>query len=107
MYIADASNNRVRKVTVSTGVITTVAGTGTASYSGDNSDATAAALTKPFGVGVDSSGRQPSVQLHRLFTSLTPLSLSLVGNFYICDYGNNRVRKVTVSNTYFPRYVMQ
>ena len=74
MYIADASNNRVRKVTVSTGVITTVAGTGTAAYSGENSDATAAALNKPFGVGVDSSGRQLSVQL-QLFASHTPFSL--------------------------------
>ncbi len=56
MYIADYGNNRIRKVTVSTGIITTVAGTGTASYSGDGSDATSAALYAPFGVCLDAAG---------------------------------------------------
>ena len=56
MYIADRSNNRIRKVTVSTGIITTIAGAGTASYSGDNGAATSATLSKPYGVAVDSSG---------------------------------------------------
>ena len=44
-------------VTVSTGIITTIAGTGTASYSGDNGPATSATLYYPHGVAVDSSGR--------------------------------------------------
>jgi len=39
-------------------VVSTVAGTGSASYSGDNGAATSAALNSPFGVGVDVSGRQ-------------------------------------------------
>ncbi len=56
MYIADTSNNRVRKVTVSTGIITTIAGTGTGSYSGDNGPATSAALNSPFGMTLDSAG---------------------------------------------------
>ena len=56
MYIADTDNNRIRKVTVSTGIITTIAGTGTASYSGDNADATSATLYHPQGVAVDASG---------------------------------------------------
>ena len=56
MYIADTINNRIRKV--STGIITTIAGTGASSYSGDNGQATSAALYKPFGVAVDSSGNQ-------------------------------------------------
>ncbi len=56
MYIADRANNRIRKVTVSTGIITTVAGTGTASYSGDNGPATSAALNLPRGVALDASG---------------------------------------------------
>ena len=60
-------------MTVSTGIITTIAGTGTSSYSGDNGQATAAALT-PYRVALDSSG-----------------------NVYIADYKNHRVRKVTVS----------
>ncbi len=58
MYIADSNNHRIRKVTVSTGIITTVAGTGTSSYSGDNGPATSAALYKPYGVAIDASGKQ-------------------------------------------------
>ena len=57
VYIADMSNNRIRKVTVSTGIITLIAGTGTASYSGDNGAATSAELYNPVGVVVDASGR--------------------------------------------------
>ena len=56
MYIADQYNYRIRKVTISTGIITTIAGTGTNSYSGDNSAATAATLNDPDGVAVDMSG---------------------------------------------------
>ena len=57
VYIADQFNNRIRKVTVSTGIITTIAGTGTGSYSGDNGAATSATLYAPQGVAVDASGR--------------------------------------------------
>ena len=57
MYIADTRNDRIRKVTVSTGIITTIAGTGTASYSGDNGAATSATLCDPDGLGLDASGR--------------------------------------------------
>ena len=56
MYIADSSNHRIRKVTVSTGIIDTIAGTGTGSYSGDGGQATSATLYDPYGVAVDSSG---------------------------------------------------
>ena len=58
MYIADTWNHRIRKVTVSTGIITTIAGTGTASYSGDNIVPASATLNNPYGVAVDASGRQ-------------------------------------------------
>ena len=57
MYIGDLNNNRIRKVTVSTGIITTLAGTGSGSYSGDNGAATAATLNNPRGVALDASGR--------------------------------------------------
>ena len=56
IYIADYLNNRIRKVTVSTGIITTIAGTGTASYSGDNGQATSAALYYPSKIALDSLG---------------------------------------------------
>ncbi len=56
MYIADTSNCRIRKVTASTGIITTIAGTGGVTYSGDNGAATSAALYAPKGVALDASG---------------------------------------------------
>ena len=56
VYIADVYNHRIRKVTVSTGIITTIAGTGSAAYSGDNVQATSAALYDPYGVALDASG---------------------------------------------------
>ena len=56
MYIADLLNYRIRKVTVSTGIITTFAGTGTSSYSGDGGAATSATMGYPLGVALDASG---------------------------------------------------
>ena len=57
VYIADDRNHRIRKVTVSTGIITTIAGTGSNGYSGDGGAATSATLYWPYGVAVDVSGR--------------------------------------------------
>ncbi len=57
VYIADSDNSRVRKVTVSTGVISTIAGTGANGYSGDGGQATSAALSYLMAVALDSSGR--------------------------------------------------
>ena len=74
LYIAEGYNNKIRKVTASTGVITTVAGTGAAGFTGDTKSATLATLQQPTDVAVDSAG-----------------------NLYIADYGNNRIRKVTVA----------
>jgi sugar lactone lactonase YvrE len=72
VYIADTTNNRIRKVDASTGIITTIAGGGTGNaactFSGT---ATTVTLNAPRGVAVDASG-----------------------NVYIADTGNNCVRKV-------------
>ena len=58
MYIADQYNDRIRKVTESTGIISTIAGSSTSgSYSGDNGAATSATLNYPAGVALDASGR--------------------------------------------------
>ena len=57
VYIADTDNSRIRKVTVSTGIITTIAGSGAHGYSGDNIAATSATLHYPSGVALDASGR--------------------------------------------------
>src|SRR5208282_1987439 len=74
VYIGDTFNQRVREVNVTTGTITTVAGTGGAGYNGDNMPATSADLTVPYGVVLDSAG-----------------------NLYIADQGNNRIRRVDAS----------
>jgi sugar lactone lactonase YvrE len=71
LYIADSAGNRVRMVNPG-GVITTVAGTGSAGYSGDGGAATAAQLRDP-----------------------EALALDAAGNLYIVDSGNASVRKVT------------
>ena len=57
VYVADLGNNRIRKVTVLTGTVSTVVGTGTASYSGDGAQATSTTLFNPSGVALDASGR--------------------------------------------------
>ncbi len=56
MYIADQNNHRIRKVTVASGIISTIAGTGTTSFSGDGVAATSATLYYPYGVALDASG---------------------------------------------------
>ena len=75
LYVADSKNNRVRKIDASTGVITTLAGTGErTSYSaglGDGGPATEATFHEPSGVAVDATG-----------------------NLYVADSKNNRVRKI-------------
>ena len=97
-------NNRIRKVTVLTGVITTFAGTGTASYSGDSGQASSAELNGSSGVAIDSAGSGSSCffLIHSVFTPFSHL-----GNMYIADTFNNRVRKVTVSTpNSSPRYLL-
>ena len=60
VYVGDFSNNRIRRVTVSTGIITTIAGTGTAT--GDGGVATSAGLYYPQGVALDTSG-EPALNI--------------------------------------------
>lgn len=70
VFIADTFNHRIRKV--SNGTITTVAGNGTAGYSGDGGQATSAQLSFPLAVAVDSSD-----------------------NLYIADTNNHVIRRVS------------
>ena len=70
LYIADSQNNVIRKV--SDGTITTVAGNGTAGFSGDGGPARSASLYSPYAVAIDSAG-----------------------NLFIADAGNWRIREVS------------
>jgi hypothetical protein len=72
-YVADILGHRVRKVTPS-GIITTVAGTGVSGYNGDGIPATSALLSNPSAIAIDA-----------------------VGNIYIDDVNNYRVRKIIYS----------
>jgi sugar lactone lactonase YvrE len=56
IYVTDNGNNRVRRIDAA-GVITTVAGNGSFTHSGDGGPATAAGLMDPFGLATDSAGR--------------------------------------------------
>jgi len=71
VYVAEIVGYRIRRVSAS-GIITTVAGNGVISYSGDGGPAVAAQLNGPDAVAVDSAG-----------------------NVYIADANNNRIRKVS------------
>jgi sugar lactone lactonase YvrE len=70
VYVTDDYNNRVRKINTS-GIITTIAGTGTVGYNGDNIPATNAELNNPVFIAVDR-----------------------IGNIYIADVDNARIRRI-------------
>jgi cysteine-rich repeat protein len=131
LYLADGSNNRVRRVDAATGTITTVAGTGTAGFSGDGGPATEAEL-RPSGVAVDGLGNLfiAEANNHRIrrvdaatgvivtvagtgvsgFTgdnfpatmarldSPRGVTIDGLGNFFIADAFNNRIRRVDGSS---------
>jgi hypothetical protein len=73
IYIAELDNNVIRKITPS-GIISTIAGTGIAGYSGDGGPATIATLNQPIGLRLDA-----------------------IGNLYFVDCSNNTVRKIGLS----------
>lgn len=73
LYISDQGNNVIRKIDMITGIITTVVGTGVAGYSGDGGTALGAKISNPGTLFVDHAR-----------------------NLYICDRGNNVIRKVNL-----------
>jgi len=74
IYVADSSNNRVRKINAAVATIGTIAGIGTAGYSGDGGVATSAELNNPVGLAFDSAN-----------------------GLYVSDSGNNRIRKLNLT----------
>ena len=89
-------NYCIRKVTVSTGIIETIAGTGDEGYSGDNGPATSATFAYPSSVAVDSSGKRTNQSSYIVSVTYYYYLYSL-GNVYIGDSDNVCVRKLTVS----------
>jgi sugar lactone lactonase YvrE len=75
LYIAERDNHVVRKVDRSTGVMSTLAGTGSAGFSGDGGPASKAELRQPHSIALDGDGR-----------------------LLICDVGNHRIRAVNLSS---------
>ncbi len=77
VYFSDTGNHRVRMVAFSTNIITTITGTGSGSYSGDNGPATAASVNTPFDIAIDAAD-----------------------NIYIATYGDSRIRKIDKATGY-------
>jgi sugar lactone lactonase YvrE len=74
LFLCDGFNHRIRKISLSTGIVSTVAGKATNGFSGDGGAATDAELLVPQGIQIDTHG-----------------------NLYISDGGNHRIRKVDAS----------
>jgi sugar lactone lactonase YvrE len=131
LLIADAGNSAIRSVNLASGIITTIAGTGQAGFSGDGGAATTAQLFLPGAVATDgvgdiliadtsnnrirvvNSGGAISTLLGNGIAAFsgdggsaanaslafpTALTFDAVGNLYIADSQNNRVRTVSGGN---------
>ncbi|MEO5646878.1 MAG: MopE-related protein, partial [Chitinophagaceae bacterium] len=129
IYIAESDRSRIRKINTS-GIITTIAGTGTQGYNGDNIPAINAQLNQPTGVTVDKNGNvyiadQPNNRIRKIDTAgiittiagngtfsfsgdggpassaglflPTDITIDSVGNIYIADGGNHRIRKINTT----------
>ncbi|RPD96507.1 T9SS C-terminal target domain-containing protein [Aureibaculum marinum] len=129
LFISDSGNERIRKVNLSTGIITTIAGTGETGFFGEDIDATKAQLANPLGLAIDKSGdlyvvdrgnnmiRKISMSTGKISTiagngeagydgdgdlarnaklaNPTGLAFNNAGDLYVVDRGNNRIRKIT------------
>lgn len=75
LYIAERDNHVIRKIDMKTGIISTVAGTGKAGFSGDGGPGTMAILNQPHSIFLDRDG-----------------------TLLICDIGNHRIRRLHLDN---------
>lgn len=107
IFIADPGNDRIRKVDAVTGIITTVAGNGSATISGDGGPATAAGVKDPTAVAVDKMGNifiagnpirkvDPSGIISSLPLNGTKLTVDTMGNIYVP--GNSVIKRLDIYN---------
>jgi len=132
LYIADVTNNRIRKIAYSTGIITTVCGNGTFAYTGDAGLAKFAGLNSPEGIAIDSAGNLYIADTNNdcirkiasgtgiistiagggtqglgdgfsarkaKLNNPTAVVVDAKGNLFIADWGNNRIRKVSSTDS--------
>ncbi|MGP8214723.1 MAG: PKD domain-containing protein [Bacteroidia bacterium] len=76
LYVADEGNNAIRKIVVSTGVVTTLAGSTAGTSGSTNGTGTAAKFNSPDGIAVESGG----------------------ADLYVAEFGNNDIRKIVISS---------
>lgn len=100
LYFSDTANQRVRRIDYTTGIISTIAGTGAAGYTGDGGQATSAELSSPSGVTVDSQG-----QVYIISSATTGQVVRKVGPNGFLQFGTqtdattSSAHVVTVANT--------
>ena len=139
IYFSDCLNHVVRRIDGSTGIITTIAGKGYSSYSGDGGPATEATLNTPSGVQLDKNGDLIILDTHNfavrkivmssgsmstlagngtpgfsgdgglaidaVLSSVTNVCFDNQNNLYIADQGNGAIRKIDVSTGIISRVV--
>lgn len=130
IFMTDLGNSRVRKISATTGIITTIAGNGTSAYGTSGVQATSTSVYYPTAIAVDSSGNvyfaENSSRIRKItvstgvistvagstsggftgdngqavnatFNGITGLAFDSADNLYIADYSNHRVRRILAS----------